>query len=182
MKAAKLRKSNKKEDNKKVIENEFSIKKMIITTVIIVVIFLIFYFITSLVVKPIKETNKDNTVTEIDSTKITLSNLLNRKESEYYVLAIKESMYENSYSDISYTEIYDNYILDYSKNESALTFYRVDLDDALNKNFISEELNISNELSSLKINDEVLFKVKNGEIKNYYVGNSNIVKALANLK
>ena len=179
MKTAKLKK-NKKETAKPV-ENEYSIKNMVITVVVISVIFAAFYFLTTLLVKSVEESDDTTTITEIDSTKITLSHLLDRKESEYYVLAIKESLYDNSYSKINYTEIYDGYIEDYSTDETALPFYRVDLDDALNKTYVSEDLNITDDLSNLKLNDEVLFKIKDGRIESYYVGNSDIVEALSNL-
>lgn len=180
MKTAKLKK-NKKQEITKPVENEYSIKSMIIIVTIIAAIFLVFYFITTLVVKPVEENNDTNTITEIDSTKITLSNLFNRKESEYYVLAIKESLYKNSYNRINYTEMYDGYIDTYSQTETALPFYRIDLDDALNKAYLSEELNITEDLSNLKLNNEVLFKIKDGKIESYYVGNSDIIEALSNL-
>ena len=180
MKTAKLKK-NKKQETTKPVENQYSVKSMIILVVILVVTFIAFYFITTLVVNPVEENNDTNTITEIDSTKITLSNLLNRKENEYYVLAIKESLYDNSYSKINYTEIYDGYIETYSKIENAIPFYRIDLDDALNKNYLSEELNITEDLSNLKINNEVLFKIKDGKIESYHVGNSDIVKVLSDL-
>ena len=181
MKTAKLKKNKKKETTKPV-QNEYSIKSMAILVAIITIVFLGFYFITMLVVKPVEENYDENNITEIDSSKITLGNLLNRKESEDYVLCVKESLYENSYNRINYTEIYDGYIKDYNEEESVIPFYRVDLDDALNKPYVGEQLNITDDLSSLKLNDEVLFKIKDNKIESYYVGNSDIVKALSNLK
>jgi len=176
MKTARIRKNNKKEKLEE-INNEYEIKKMIIITIIVMAVFLTFYFITNLIVKPIDKDNIDNPVV-LDSTKITLSNLLNRKESEYYVLATKNSLYPST---INYEEIYNGYISDYTKNENALPFYRIDLDDALNKNYVGEELNVTDDLSNLKLNDEVLFKIKDSKIESYYVGSSNIVEVLSNL-
>jgi len=43
-------------------------------------------------------------------------------------------------------------------------------------------LNISNEISELKLNDETLFKIKNGKIEEYFVGSKEILKALSTLK
>lgn len=178
MKAAKIR-NNKKNKEIKVVEEEYSLKKMLIIVLVLVVTFVIFYLITTIIVKPTDENNSTNSITEIDSSKILLNQLLDRKEEEYYVLATKESLYV---SESSYSDIYDMYINDYSTNEDALSFYRIDLDDALNKNYISEELNISDNLEDLKINNEVLFKIKDGKIKKYYIGNSEIVEFLSELK
>lgn len=177
MKKAKLIK-NKKGEQRKVENDTYSIKNLILIVLVISIVFGLFYLITSLFVKPVEENRIDNEVTEFDSTKITLGNLLDRNEDEYYVLATKESLYDSYNSKINYSELYDNYISSYKTNEDSLQFYYVDLDDALNKNYISDELNISNKINEIKLNDEVLFKVKNGEIEQYYVGSSEILKAL----
>ena len=154
------------------------LKKMIMIVVILVVLFFVFYFITTLVINPSENENQTNEITEIDKTKITINHLLDRNESEYYVLATMESMYPH---EINYKEIYNKYINDYTSKDNALKFYSVDLDDALNKSYLGEKMNITNKLVDLKINDEVLFKIKNGKIENYYVGNSKIVDFLSNL-
>ena len=181
MKKAKLIKKIKN-DNVKMPKDSYSLKDLILIIIVLVVILGMFYLITVLIVKPAKDSNINNSVTEIDYTKITLNNLLNRKEEEYYVLATKESLYAAISSDINYTQLYNNYISEYSSLENALPFYNIDLDDALNKNYVSNELNISNDISEIKLNDEVLFKIKNGKIDKYFVGNSKILKALSDLK
>ena len=176
MKKAKLVKNNKKQE---IMEKDtYSLKSFLLIILVLVIILGIFYFITTLVVKPVNPTNKDNGVTIIDSTKITLSNLLNRKEEEYYVLATKQ----NNNAQANYQTLYNNYINEYKKQEDALTFYNVNLDDALNKNYISDELNITNDLSELKVNDDILFKIKDNKIEEYFAGNKNILKELSTLK
>lgn len=180
MKKAKLIKNNNQE--KKQMENDtYSIKNLLLIIIIISAVFGIFYLITSLIVKPVEQNNTSNTVTEIDSTKITLNHLLDRNEEEYYVLATKESLYNEYGSKINYSELYNNYITNYSSIEDSLPFYYVNLDDALNKNYLSDELNISNEINEIKLNNEVLFKIKNNEIEEYYVGSSDILEILKNL-
>jgi len=177
MKKAKLIKTNKKEE--KVMEKDsYSLKKLLSIVVILIVIFGVFYLVTDLFIEPVKENNTNNTSTEIDSTKITFNNLLNRKEKEYYVIATKKS--ENN--KVNYLELYNNYISSYSSNEKKLSFYNIDLNDALNKSYLSDKLNISNDISEIKINDDVLFKINNGKIEEYFVGSSNILKELSNLK
>lgn len=176
MKKAKLIKTSNKEE-KQMEKDSYSLKNLLSIIIALVVVLGIFYFITTLVVKPVKQDDTNNTITEIDSKKITLNNLLNRKEVEYYVLATKES--KNTHA--NYSELYNNYINGYNKEEGALSFYNVNLDDALNKNYLSDELNISDDISEIKLNDDVLFKIKNGKIEEYFVGSSDILEALSNL-
>lgn len=176
MKKAKLVKNNKKQE---IIEKDsYSLKTFLLIILVLVIILGIFYFITTLVVKPVNPTDNDNGVTIIDETKITLNNLLNRKEKEYYVLATKE----NNNTQANYQTLYNNYITEYKKQEGALTFYNINLDDALNKGYISDKLNISNDLSELKVNDDILFKIKDNKIEEYFAGSKNILKQLSTLK
>ena len=180
MKKAKLIKANQKQEIND-IQESYSIKNLIKIILILVIVFAVFYFITTLVVKPAKGTVQNNAVAEIDSTKITLSHLLDRSEEAYYVLVTKESLYNSFNSKINYSEIYDKYISDYSKKEESLPIYKVDLDNALNKNYVSDEFNISDNVNEIKLNDEVLFRIENHKIKDYYVGSEDIVKTLSEL-
>lgn len=182
MKKAKIAHTNVKDEEKNLNES-YSIKDLIKIIVIIVIVFVIFYFITTLVVKPVKNDLKTtNTITELDYTKITLNQLLDRNDKDYYVLCIKENSYNSLISKINYVEIYNRYLSDYRAKENSLPIYIVNLDDALNKNYIADELNISNNLEELKLNDEVLFKISDGVIEEYYIGNDDIIKLLSSLK
>jgi len=180
MKAARIR--NNKKQKKEIIPNEeYSFKNMLIIVIIIVVVFFIFYFITALVLnKPEKKEEERELPVILDSSKITLNNLLNRKEDEYFVLATKKN--ESVYQDVDYSEIYASHIKNY--NNFGITihnFYYVDLNDALNKNYIGDKVNITDDLEKLKVNDDVLFKIKNKKIEASYVGNKKIIEALTNL-
>ena len=182
MKVAKIK--EKKKEEKKVVNEEYSLKQMLKIIIILLIVFGIFYVVTSFVVKNKKneKTEETKNIVEIDKSKILLSDLLNKSEEEYYVLATMQSKYDiGEYSKIDYNSIYDNYIKGYSLNENALKFYYVDLDDALNKEFISDEVNIEKDLSNLKLNNEVLFKISNKNIVEYYIGNEKIIEALSNL-
>lgn len=178
MKKAKI----KKTQNTKAIKqtnSDYSIKNMLLIILIILLVFVIFYIITTFVVK--KETKVNyNTDAVIDSSVITLGNLTNRTEDEYYVLAYRKSN-DNSSIKVNYKELYDNYIAKYKEKENSLKFYYVNLNDILNKSYISDDLNITDDLSNLKINDEVLFKIKDKKIEKYYVGNSKIIDKLSRL-
>ena len=181
MKKAKLNKIKEKE--KTVNEaNEYSISKLIKIIIVIAIVFGVFYLITTLVVKP-DNTPEENSIVDIDYDKITVGQLLDRPENEYYVLATMKSLYANDSlgTSIKYNELYNDYISRYNELENHLNVYNIDLDDAINKEYISDDLNISDDLSSIKLNEEVLFKVKEGKIDQYYVGSSEIIDALSNL-
>lgn len=180
MKKARLIKTNKPNNTKKV-EDAYSVKKLSIIILILILVFAVFYFITVLVVKPATDGNDENSNLESDSSKITFNQLFNRKENEYYVLATKKSLTSIEILNTDYSQIYNKYIADYKQKEDSLPFYNIDLDDAFNKSYVGNELNISSNLDELKVNDETLFKIKNGSIDKYYVGNEEIIKALSEL-
>ena len=181
MKKAKIVTKAKKEDKKEITES-YSLKDLLKIVLTLLIVFAVFYFITVLVVKPNNNNSgHDNSNVQIDSSKITISNLLNRSESEYYVLATKASLYEGISSKMNYSEIYNKYISDYKSKDDSSKFYEVDLDDAFNKRYLSDDLNISDDLEEMQINDEVLFKISNHKIEAYYVGSDSIIKALSSL-
>ena len=185
MKKAKIVKTQKSIQESKVndIDESYSLKKFIFIILILVLVFAIFYFITILVVRPSKEQNlSNNTSSQIDTSKILIGQLLDRNENEYYALAIKPSLYNDYSSKIDYVQIYNKYIGDYKSRDNSLKFYTIDLDDALNKNYLSDKTNITDNLSELSISDEALFKVNNGKIEKYYVGSESIINALSQLK
>lgn len=177
MKKAKLVKNTKKEE-KEIQKDSYSLKSFLLIILVLVIILGIFYFITTLVAKPVNPIENDNGVTIIDETKITLNNLLNRKEKEYYVLATKE----NDNKEANYQTLYNNYINEYKKQENSLKIYNVNLGDALNKGYVSDKLNISNNLSELKVNNDILFRIKDNKIEEYFVGNKSILEKLSTLK
>ena len=178
MKVAKIRKKEK--ENKVETTESYSVKKMLKILFVLLLVFGVFYIITLILVKQDSSDN-DNTPAVIDSTKITMSQLLNRKEDEYYVIATKASLYESSYVETNYIEFYNNYINEYKQAEESLAFYYIDLDSALNKQYFGEELNITSEISKLQINDEVLFKISDGKIEKTYVGRDKIIDKLSRL-
>lgn len=178
MKVAKLR---KKEQETLEPNNNYSAKSLIKIVILLVVIFCAFYCITILLIDNRKAEDNDKSVSVIDSSKIILNQLLNRNEKEYYVIATKASKYESSYITTNYIDIYDSYINKYKQKENSLTFYYVDLDSALNKHYIGENLNITDNISQLKITDEILFKIKDGSIEKYYLGKDKIIDKLSRL-
>lgn len=169
----KLRKiKNKKIKEKPVIlEDNYQAKNMFIIIIVIIVLLIPLYFITNLVIKnEKKETVTNNTPVEIQNEKILVGQLLNRSEDEYYVIAYKK--------DNKMISLFNNYINDYKNKENNLTFYKIDLDDGLNKGYISDTENISDNLKDLKISDTTLFIIKNKQIDSYYVGNNEVLNYL----
>ena len=178
MKTARIRKKEVKEQ--KVEQQEYSLKSMAIILLIISIVFCLFYFLTTLLAKP--ATNDEQTQSVIDNSKITMSQLLNRNQDEYYVLAIKESLYNKSgYIDTDYIKIYNSYINKYTQKDNSLNFYYIDLDNALNKNYFGEKLNITENLEKILLNDEVLFKIKKGKIEKTYIGKDKIIDKLSRI-
>lgn len=177
MKVAKIKNIKKEQP---VQEETYSIKNLIKILIILVLIFGLFYLITIFLVKD-KAIKDESSTAVIDSSKITLNQLLSQNDKEYYVIATKKSLYDSSYIKANYIEIYDEYINKYLQEEDALNFYYVDLDDALNKKYLSDKSNLVNEISDLKINDEVLFKIKNNKIEKTYIGKEKIIDKLSRL-
>lgn len=178
MKTARIRKKEKKET--KIVEQEYSIKSLVKIILTISIIFCSFYLITKLLVKPSSDNEVNQSV--IDNTKITMNQLLNRKSNEYYVLATKESLYnKTAYHNTSYMQIYNSYINKYIEKDDSLEFYYIDLDNALNKTYFGEKMNITDDISKIVLNDEVLFKIKNGKIEKTYIGKDKIIDKLSRL-
>lgn len=175
MKVAKIKKVEKKERKMEVEEQEFTIKKFAQTVLTILLVLAIFYIITIIVIKPLTQSKENNK--EYDPQKITMNQLLKVKEEEYYVLAVKESEQFNLHAGLSYFNLYNSYISKYKENEDSLNFYWIDMDDAINGSHWGEEFNID----TLTINDEVLFKISDGKIEDYFVGHNDILEELQGL-
>lgn len=168
----KLRKIKKKkiEEQSVLQDDNNQLKGIFIAIIIIIVILIPLYFITSLVIDK-KDNNKQEEIVEIQGKKILVSQLLNRPKDEYLVLAYKR--------DNKMLSTFSNYLNDYqNKGEDSLTVYKIDLDDAFNKAYIGDNTNITSDLKDLTISDTVLFKIVDGEIESYYVGDTKVVNYL----
>lgn len=145
--------------------NQFQMKNLIIVIIIILTIFIAFYFITKYVLIN-KKDNSPVLESVIQNEKIIFGQLFDRNESEYYVLAYEEESKSK--------DIYNMYIDKYKQKETHLSFYEINLNEAFNKKFISDNSNITNDINTLMVSDETLFKIKEGKIEEYKVGSSNI--------
>ena len=179
MKKAKILKA-KKEEIKEEIET-YSLKKLVIIIIVVALVFGIFYFITTLFVHPINNNSNDDQKYIMDDETISLNHLLDRSEKEYYVIAFKKSDSKNFLSQVNYSEIYEKYISNYSLKEENVKFYKVNLNEAINKNYLDNQANITNSLEELKLSDDTLFKVYNGKIVEHYIGYNEIIKKLSSM-
>lgn len=170
----------KNKENKRVIEEEysedFSIVKFISIIMIIMIVLGVFFVITTFVAKkPEVEKNTANSV--IRDEMVTIGNMLSQKESDYYVLA-----YKNERGKKTNLDIYEKYIKDITANNKEFKLYRVNLTDAINKSYISDTNNITDNLEEFKISDEVLLHIVNNEIEESFVGLNEINNKFSELK
>lgn len=83
--------------------------------------------------------------------------MLNKPEEEYYVI-----MYDTETSQAAY---YSNLVTAYKKNTEPLKIYMADLNNELNKKYISEKNNLKvSNINDLTVKDVGLVKIKNGAI------------------
>ena len=145
-------------------KNEISeLRKLAYTFASIVAIFLIFYGIAYLKTnKGIK--NNDNVEKTIQYEEIILGNLLNRNETSYYVLVYNDQK--------DYNTLYNTLITEYEKEENALPIFYIDMNNAFNEPFKNEVNDFSNNVSELKIKEDVLFLIKDSKISAHYTGDS----------
>ena len=170
----KANKSNKMKNNS-VFSSDNEMAKLILLIVIVAIAFAIFYVITLFVVK--KDENKTTTQEEtteatIQYQKILVGNILSQKEDEYYVLIYK--------NDDKYVEAYKNNLTYYAMTkEDSVPYYFVELDNSLNKSFITEKskLNVEN-AKDLRFSQTTLLRIKEGKIISTYEGKERIIGKL----
>jgi hypothetical protein len=150
-------------------DDNYSMKNMLIIIISLIAVFFIFYGITVIVVnKNNKEEEEINYTYE--KSQILVSQMLSKSEEKYIVLATKKDDSDNDSKNI-----YESYYAEYQKD---IVMYYINLDDAMNANYIAEEENINSDLTDLTISDDTLFIIENGEIVDYYSGYSSIVARL----
>lgn len=162
-----IKKENTKTPDKIMEKDELA--RLLKIILIVVALFLVFYGITLLLTKNETKNNSDNN--EITSTiqydTILIKDMLNRAPLEYYVLA-----YSAKDNDAGLYNIYKNI---YTNKDKSLDVYLVNIDDVLNKSYIADKSNVSNDLKELKISGPTLFRVRRKTIRDTYEGKDKIV-------
>lgn len=148
------------------------LKKLSTIFTIIVGIVCLFYIITVFVTKGESglEYQSDDKISTISYVDILASDIFS-KDGTYYVL-VKDN-------EDQYISLYDTYISAYEADEDALNIYYVDLNDALNKKYKSDESNLSKD--DLKFNGTTLLKISNGNIDSTYSDSESISGHLRSL-
>lgn len=104
--------------------------------------------------------NFANYSAEIQSTKILCGSLLNREDSEYFVLAYE--MKEDSAS------LYESLAESYTNTGTGAILYKLDLSNSRNNICKSDTINITNDVTTLKLSVPTLIKVKDGQVVENY--------------
>lgn len=138
-------------------EQTYSTKQIIVTLVVVLSIILIFYGITFLISDNKEEVITNNDTTEIQYSEIIVGDIYNQKENEYYVLA-----YTDSSDSQTYISKVNEYIYDNESNKA----YFINLTNAFNKKYLSDESNFENRFPTFKGN--TLLKINNGAIVEIY--------------
>ncbi len=116
---------------------------------------------------------KENDITyraEIQDVKILCGSVLNRSDSEYFVLAYE--MNEDSAS------MYETIIEKYNGASSKIKLYKLDLGNSRNNICRGDTLNITNDITNLKLTIPTLIKVRNGQIVENYTDYNTIKNIL----
>lgn len=150
--------------------DNYDLKNIIKFILIVSIIALIFYLITVVVLKNKKSNTYDisSEPAVIQYSEIIIGDMFNQKENEYYVL-LKEN---NDF----YLDLYDTYISSYTGQENSLKVYTVDLNNAFNKKYLSEESNFNKD--NFKVKNTTLIKMNNKNIIETYEGSDSIIEAL----
>lgn len=156
----------------KVEKNEISeLRKLAYIFGSMLLIFVAFYGIACLKMKSDK---KDDIAQTIQYNKILVNNILKQNNDEYYVLIYNDEK--------DYSGYYYYYLQAYKKKDNALATYFVDLEDAFNKNYKSEESSLFVETpEKFKIKEDTLLKISNGKVVDAKEGQENIANYIKEL-
>ncbi len=153
---------NSKSESKK-IEKQFSedvsFGSAIQLIIVVFVILLVFYLLTVVILSK-KDSSIVSNHASIQYTKILAGESFNQKEKDYYV-------FYYSMNDDSATN-YADLISNYRDKEDHLPIYTVDLNEGLNKRYLSDTENkVAEKASQLKLKGTTLIHFKDHKINEY---------------
>ena len=157
----------KKEQEKRIKKDSSSnknIKEVIIVIVIILVFFLLVYLLTVFLTS--RKSNEITSNASVQYSKIIVGEVMDMNEEKYLVFLF-DSEGDNA-SD------YTSLVSTYREKDKHLTLYTVDLNEGLNKKYISEEENIKvDNIKDIKVKGDTLLLVENGKITDYTTSSFN---------
>lgn len=172
------KKNIKKEKNS--VQHNFSnyelsseVKSLIIVSVVVLLFFVLFYFITVIILDKDNNSNKNETdEVVVQHKEILVGTSFSMKDPEYYVL-----YYETGDDDINVDM--SSLVSKYRSANSDIYLYTVDMSNAFNAGFKSDESNRSaTNASELKICGPTLIKFVDGKIDRYIEGIDEIAEIL----
>lgn len=150
----------KKEHNKieRNIEEKSSIKDTVKLVVVILVILLVFYLLTVFILN--KKTFVVNENVNIEYTKILAGVSFKQKEKDYLVF------YYNSTD--SEASNYADLVSSYREKDKHLTIYTVDLNEGMNKKYVSDEEKLDTDsVKDLRVSKATIIRFKDNKISDY---------------
>lgn len=172
-----LKQERKKINNISVTDSDIWSKVIIVC--VIICVFCAFYFLTVFISKDDSSSTNSNSsnkktteTTNISYDEILLGRSFSMEDGEYLVL-----YYDKDNSDLS-SEM-GSALSTYNNKDSHLNVYTVDMSDALNSSFISDEANHdAKDASEMKISGPTLIKFNNNKIDDYIEGKEEITEYL----
>lgn len=163
----KTNKSKRKVEEKNKIENvgsfDTDISKVIYIILGVICVFCVFYLLTLFVLNKDDNTTKTDEEVEISLDTTIVGRSLSMPEDKYYVLyydAKDETVSEE------YSSTITNYI--YSTSEDHVKLYTVDMSDALNKKYVSDESKpMPEKVSDIAIKGTTLMVIEKGKVVEY---------------
>ena len=173
----KLKQERKKINNVSVTDSDIWSKVIIVC--VIICVFFAFYFLTVFISKDDSSSTNSNSsnkktteTTNISYDEILLGRSFSMEDGEYLVL-----YYDKDNSDLS-SEM-SSALSTYNNKDSHLNVYTVDMSDALNSSFTSDEANHdAKDVSEMKISGPTLIKFNNNKIDDYIEGKDEITDYL----
>ena len=173
----KLKQERKKINNVSVTDSDIWSKVIIVC--VIICVFCAFYFLTVFISKDDSSSTNSNSsnkktteTTNISYDEILLGRSFSMEDGEYLVL-----YYDKDNSDLS-SEM-SSALSTYNNKDSHLNVYTVDMSDALNSSFTSDEANHdAKDVSEMKISGPTLIKFNNNKIDDYIEGKEEITEYL----
>jgi hypothetical protein len=158
-------------------ENDSIITRFVGTIFGVLIVLVISYLLVGIFVTKTIKFGKDKeepTVATIDNSTILIGNTFSQKESEYLVI-----VYDINNKD---DKTIDNWISYYKNNHSDVTIYKVDSKNKMNAKYIVDKDSNKEAKSAteLKVVAPTIIKIKDGNISEYYEGETSVKEMLKN--